>query len=120
MPGLRGSMCSLWRRMREIFDEPLPGMRERLPPVRRRMPPHGVCLAARRESSRTLSPPTTKNLRRNLSFAFVYNFVGIPMAAGVLHPWLGILLSPMLASAAMNLSSVPAISNALRLRRATL
>jgi Cu+-exporting ATPase len=57
-----------------------------------------------------------KNIRQNLFFAFAYNFVGIPIAAGVLYPLFGILLSPMIASAAMSLSSVSVISNALRLR----
>jgi Cu+-exporting ATPase len=57
-----------------------------------------------------------RNIRQNLFFAFVYNLVGIPVAAGILYPWLGLLLSPMLASAAMSLSSVSVIANALRLR----
>jgi Cu+-exporting ATPase len=57
-----------------------------------------------------------KNIRQNLFFAFVYNALGVPIAAGVLYPWLGLLLSPMLASAAMSLSSVSVIANALRLR----
>jgi cation transport ATPase len=59
---------------------------------------------------------TMKNIRQNLFFAFAYNFVGVPIAAGVLYPWLGLLLSPMIASAAMSLSSVSVIANALRLR----
>ncbi|HEY8101295.1 MAG TPA: heavy metal translocating P-type ATPase [Burkholderiaceae bacterium] len=67
--------------------------------------------------ARLLSQHTMKNIRQNLFFAFVYNFLGVPIAAGVLYPWFGILLSPMLASAAMSLSSVSVISNALRLRR---
>lgn len=67
--------------------------------------------------ARLLSQHTMKNIRQNLFFAFVYNFIGVPIAAGVLYPWFGILLSPMLASAAMSLSSVSVISNALRLRR---
>ncbi|MBN4664020.1 hypothetical protein H4F36_24690, partial [Escherichia coli] len=58
-----------------------------------------------------------RNIRQNLLFAFLYNAVGIPVAAGMLYPWFGILLSPMLAGAAMSLSSVSVISNALRLRR---
>ena len=70
--------------------------------------------------ARALSRRAMKNIRQNLFFAFVYNFVGVPIAAGVLYPWLGILLSPMLASAAMSLSSVSVISNALRLRRVAL
>jgi Cu2+-exporting ATPase len=66
--------------------------------------------------ARALSVATMKNIRQNLFFAFAYNLVGIPVAAGVLYPWLGILLSPILASAAMALSSVSVIGNALRLR----
>lgn len=66
--------------------------------------------------ARQLSRSTMKNIRQNLFFAFVYNFVGVPIAAGVLFPWFGILLSPMIASAAMSLSSVSVIANALRLR----
>jgi P-type Cu2+ transporter len=67
--------------------------------------------------ARTLSQDTMKNIRQNLFFAFVYNFLGVPVAAGVLYPWFGILLSPMIASAAMALSSVSVIGNALRLRK---
>jgi heavy metal translocating P-type ATPase len=70
--------------------------------------------------ARQLSRATMRNIRQNLFFAFVYNFVGVPIAAGILYPWLGLLLSPMLASAAMSLSSVSVIANALRLRRTTL
>ena len=70
--------------------------------------------------ARSLSRHTMKNIRQNLFFAFVYNFLGVPVAAGVLYPWFGILLSPMLASAAMSLSSVSVIGNALRLRRSVL
>jgi len=66
--------------------------------------------------ARQLSRKTMRNIRQNLFFAFVYNLVGIPVAAGILYPWLGLLLSPMLASAAMSLSSVSVIANALRLR----
>jgi heavy metal translocating P-type ATPase len=66
--------------------------------------------------ARELSRMTMKNIRQNLFFAFAYNFVGVPIAAGVLYPWLGLLLSPMIASAAMSLSSVSVIANALRLR----
>jgi Cu2+-exporting ATPase len=66
--------------------------------------------------ARTLSQRTMRNIRQNLFFAFVYNFVGVPVAAGVLYPAFGIVLSPMIASAAMALSSVSVISNALRLR----
>ena len=61
-----------------------------------------------------------RNIRPNLFFAFAYNFVGVPIAAGALYPAFGILLSPMIASAAMSLSSVSVIGNALRLRRAKL
>jgi Cu2+-exporting ATPase len=68
--------------------------------------------------ARTLSVATMKNIRQNLFFAFAYNVIGIPIAAGVLYPWLGILLSPIIASAAMALSSVSVIGNALRLRGA--
>lgn len=57
-----------------------------------------------------------KNIRQNLFFAFIYNVVGVPIAAGVLFPIFGILLSPMIASAAMTFSSVSVIANALRLR----
>jgi Cu+-exporting ATPase len=66
--------------------------------------------------ARRLSQGVMKNIRQNLFFAFVYNALGVPIAAGVLYPWLGLLLSPMLASAAMSLSSVSVIANALRLR----
>ncbi len=66
--------------------------------------------------ARTLGSLTMKNIRQNLFFAFFYNFVGVPIAAGVLFPWFGILLSPMIASVAMSFSSVSVISNALRLR----
>ena len=61
-----------------------------------------------------------RNIRQNLFFAFFYNAAGVPIAAGVLYPWLGMLLSPMIASAAMSLSSVSVIGNALRLRRVAL
>jgi Cu+-exporting ATPase len=70
--------------------------------------------------ARTLSRATMKNIRQNLFLAFVYNMLGIPIAAGVLYPVFGLLLSPMIASAAMTFSSVSVISNALRLRRAQL
>jgi Cu+-exporting ATPase len=70
--------------------------------------------------ARNLSQATMKNIRQNLFFAFVYNILGVPIAAGVLYPFFGILLSPMLASAAMTFSSVSVIGNALRLRRAAL
>ncbi len=67
-----------------------------------------------------LSRATLGNIRQNLFFALVYNAVGIPVAAGILYPWLGILLSPMIAGGAMALSSVSVIANALRLRKASL
>ena len=66
--------------------------------------------------SRRLSRATMHNIRQNLFFAFVYNSVGVPIAAGVLYPYFGILLSPMIAAAAMSFSSVSVITNALRLR----
>jgi Cu+-exporting ATPase len=68
--------------------------------------------------ARRLSRATMRNIRQNLLFAFLYNTLGIPIAAGVLYPFFGLLLSPMIASAAMSLSSVSVITNALRLRRA--
>ena len=67
--------------------------------------------------ARTLSRATMRNIRQNLFFAFVYNSVGVPIAAGVLYPFFGLLLSPILASAAMTFSSVSVITNALRLRK---
>jgi Cu+-exporting ATPase len=70
--------------------------------------------------ARRLSRATMANIRQNLFFAFVYNALGVPVAAGLLYPWTGWLLSPMLASAAMSLSSVSVIGNALRLRNARL
>jgi Cu+-exporting ATPase len=66
--------------------------------------------------ARLLSRATMRNIRQNLFFAFVYNALGVPIAAGVLYPWFGILLSPIIASAAMALSSVSVVGNALRLR----
>ena len=68
--------------------------------------------------ARNLATATMRNIRQNLFFAFVYNALGIPLAAGVLYPVFGILLSPMIAAAAMSFSSVSVIGNALRLRRA--
>lgn len=70
--------------------------------------------------ARLLSQHTMRNIRQNLFFAFIYNFLGVPIAAGILYPWFGILLSPMIASAAMAFSSVSVISNALRLRNKSL
>ena len=72
-------------------------------------------LKARRLSRRTMG-----NIRQNLFFAFFYNGLGVPLAAGVLYPLFGLLLSPMIAAAAMSFSSVSVIANALRLRRTTL
>ena len=70
--------------------------------------------------ARNLSRATMRNIRQNLFFAFAYNSVGVPVAAGVLYPFFGLLLSPILASAAMTFSSVSVITNALRLRHAKL
>jgi P-type Cu+ transporter len=66
--------------------------------------------------ARTLARATVRNIKQNLFFAFAYNIIGIPVAAGVVYPWFGMLLSPMIAAAAMSLSSVSVIANALRLR----
>ena len=70
--------------------------------------------------ARRLSRATMANIRENLFFAFIYNSLGVPIAAGVLYPWLGVLLSPMIAAAAMSFSSVSVIANALRLNRVRL
>jgi Cu+-exporting ATPase len=70
--------------------------------------------------ARHLSRATMRNIRQNLFFAFVYNILGIPVAAGVLYPFFGVLLSPMIAAAAMSFSSVSVITNALRLKRVSL
>jgi Cu+-exporting ATPase len=70
--------------------------------------------------ARRLSRATMRNIRQNLVWAFIYNVLGVPVAAGVLYPVFGVLLSPMIASAAMSLSSVSVIGNALRLRRVKL
>lgn len=67
--------------------------------------------------ARRISRATMKRIRQNLFFAFVYNGLGAPIAAGVLYPFFGLLLSPMIAAAAMSLSSVSVIGNSLRLRR---
>jgi Cu+-exporting ATPase len=68
--------------------------------------------------ARELSESTVRNMKQNLGFAFVYNALGIPLAAGVLYPFTGLLLSPMIAALAMSLSSASVITNALRLRNA--
>ena len=68
--------------------------------------------------ARRLSRETMRNIRQNLFFAFAYNALGVPVAAGVLYPLVGMMLSPMLAAAAMSLSSVCVVGNALRLRAA--
>ena len=70
--------------------------------------------------ARKLSQETIANMKQNLGFAFVYNALGVPIAAGVLYPAFGILLSPIIAAAAMSLSSVSVVGNALRLRNAEL
>jgi Cu+-exporting ATPase len=70
--------------------------------------------------ARNLSRKTMRNIRQNLFFAFVYNMLGVPIAGGILYPVIGLLLNPMIASAAMTFSSVSVISNALRLRRIVL
>ena len=70
--------------------------------------------------ARRLSEATIRNIRQNLLFAFIYNGAGVPVAAGVLYPFFGILLSPIIAAAAMSLSSVSVIANSLRLRKVAL
>lgn len=67
--------------------------------------------------ARQLSQATMKNIQENLFFAFIYNALGVPIAAGALYPFTGLLLSPMIAAAAMSVSSVSVVLNALRLRR---
>jgi len=67
--------------------------------------------------ARRLSRATMRNIRQNLFFAFIYNALGVPIAAGILYPAFGLLLSPIIASAAMSFSSVSVIGNALRLRK---
>jgi Cu+-exporting ATPase len=70
--------------------------------------------------ARRLSRATLRIIRQNLFFAFVYNSLGVPIAAGVLYPFFGVLLSPIIAAAAMSFSSVSVISNSLRLRNVRL
>jgi Cu+-exporting ATPase len=70
--------------------------------------------------ARAISNVTVANMKQNLTFAFIYNAVGIPIAAGVLYPLTGLLLSPMIAALAMSLSSVSVVINALRLGKARL
>ena len=70
--------------------------------------------------ARQLSNATMQNIRQNLFFAFIYNALGVPVAGGVLYPLFGLLLSPMIAAAAMSFSSVSVIANALRLRQINL
>jgi Cu+-exporting ATPase len=67
--------------------------------------------------ARRISEQTVANMRQNLGFAFLYNAIGVPVAAGVLYPAFGLLLSPMIAALAMSLSSVSVVTNALRLGR---
>ena len=76
----------------------------------------GVTLVRGDLSARRLSRATVRNIKQNLLFAFIYNGLGVPVAAGVLYPAFGLLLSPMIAALAMSLSSVSVIANALRLR----
>jgi Cu+-exporting ATPase len=70
--------------------------------------------------ARALSRAAMRNIRQNLFFAFIYNLLGVPIAAGVLYPWFGLMLNPMIASAAMSLSSLSVVGNALRLRKVEL
>jgi P-type Cu+ transporter len=70
--------------------------------------------------ARRLSRATMSNIRQNLFLAFVYNVLSVPVAAGLLYPFLGVLVSPIWASAAMSLSSLSVVGNALRLRRVVL
>ena len=81
---------------------------------------HGRAGSEMFAEARRLSQAVMRNIRQNLFFAFVYNAAGVPIAAGVLYPVLGIVLSPVIAAAAMALSSVSVVGNALRLRRVAL
>jgi len=76
--------------------------------------------SARHRSCPPSEPGNMRNIRENLFFAFIYNTLGVPVAAGILYPAFGLLLSPMIAAAAMSFSSVSVIANALRLRSADL
>jgi Cu+-exporting ATPase len=67
--------------------------------------------------ARSISESTVRNMKQNLLFALFYNALGVPIAAGVLYPWFGVLLSPMIAALAMSLSSVSVVGNALRLAK---
>lgn len=69
---------------------------------------------------RQVFPATVRNMRQNLMFAFFYNTLCVPLVAGVLYPFFGLLLSPMIAALTMSFSSVPVVMNALHLRRATI
>ena len=75
---------------------------------------------ARHARAQALSGATVANMKQNLGFALLYNTLGVPIAAGVLYPFTGLLLSPMIAALAMSLSSVSVVSNDLRLRRTQL
>ncbi len=77
-------------------------------------------LTRHRQGARAVGRASMRNIRQNLFFAFVYNSAGVPIAAGILYPVFGILLSPIIAAAAMALSSVSVVGNALRLRRVRL
>jgi Cu+-exporting ATPase len=70
--------------------------------------------------ARRLSEASVRNMRQNLAFAFLYNALGVPIAAGVLYPFFGLLLSPLIAALAMSFSSASVVTNALRLRRAAI
>ena len=86
----------------------------------RRATPVGYGSLAGIVRARNLSAATMRNIRQNLLFAFIYNVMGVPIAAGALYPLFGLTLSPALSAAAMSLSSVSVVTNALRLRRVLL